>query len=141
MVELPFVIGAERSRLHAALFVGDIVVIVLLLAGGMMRHGEVPWEVPRRAALVIGPFLVSWLVVSYVLGAYTGDARRSTVDATENAAGTWLVAAVVGAGLRSTPYLPGESPITFVAVVLAVGTLGLAAWRGGVTHVVGPGER
>jgi hypothetical protein len=141
MVDLPFVIGAQRSRLHGGLFVGDVVVIVGLLVAGMLRHNELPWAVPERAVLVIGPFLLSWLVVSYVLGAYTGDARRSVIDATENAAGTWLVAALVGAGLRSTPYLPGSSPLSFVAVVIGVGTVGLAAWRGGVTHVVGPAER
>lgn len=141
MVDLPFVIGAERSRLHALLFVGDIAVIVGLLGGGMMRHGNVPWLIPERAALVIGPFVLAWLVVSWVLGAYTGDARRSTIDATENAAGTWLAAALVGSGLRATSFLPGDAPLTFVAVVVGTGVVGLAAWRGAVTAVVGPAER
>ena len=141
MVELPFVIGAERSRLHAGLLVGDLAIIVLVLSGGMLRHDENPLEVPERALLVIGPFVLAWLVASFVLGAYTGDARRSTIDATENAAGTWLVAALVGSGLRATPYLPGDSPLVFVAVVVATGTVGLATWRGLVTHVVGPAER
>jgi hypothetical protein len=141
MVDLPFVIGAERSRLHGALFVGDVSLIVLLLSFGMVRHNENPLALPERAVLVIGPFVLSWLVVSYVLGAYTGDARRSTVDATENAAGTWLVAALVGAGLRSTSYLPGNAPLSFVAVVVATGAVALSAWRGGVTAIVGPAER
>lgn len=140
MVDLPFVIGAERSRLHGGLFVGDVVLIVLIMGLGMIRHNEIPWEVPERAVLVIGPFVLAWLVVSYVMGAYTGDARRSTVDATENASGTWLVAALVGAGLRSSPYLPGNSPLTFVAVVVATGALALSLWRGGVTMIVGPAE-
>jgi hypothetical protein len=75
-----------------------------------------------------------------VMGAYTGDARRSVVDATENASGTWFVTALVGAGLRSSPYLPGESPLTFVAVIVAAGAVALSVWRGGVTQIVGPSE-
>lgn len=141
MVDLPFVVGVERSRLHAGLFVGDVAIIALVLSAGMLRHDVDPLARPEYTALVVGPFLVSWLVVASVLGAYTGDARRSVVDATENAAGTWLVTVLVAAGLRSTPYLPGESPLTFVAVVVAVGAVALAVWRGVVTSAVGPAER
>jgi hypothetical protein len=140
MVELPFIIGVERSRLHGKLFVGDLLLIVAVMSVGMLQHNEIPWQVPERTALVIGPFLVSWLVVAYVMGAYTGDARRSVIDATENASGTWFVTALVGAGLRSTPYLPGESPLTFVAVIVAAGAVALSVWRGGITQIVGPSE-
>lgn len=141
MVDLPFDVGVERSRLHAGLFVGDVAVIVLLLSGGMMRHDANPLVVPERAVLVIGPFVLSWLVVSYALGAYTSDARRSTIAAATNAAVAWLVAAVVGASLRSTPYLPGNAPLSFVAVVAGVGAVGLAVWRGAVTAIAGPAGR
>lgn len=141
MVDLPFAVGAERSRLHAGLFVGDVALIVLLLAGGMVRHRELPWEIPERTVLVIGPFVLAWLVASLLMGAYTADARRSTVDAVVNVAGTWLVAALLGVGLRATPSLPGGAPPTFVAVVVGFGAVGLVLWRGAVTLVVGPAGR
>lgn len=140
MVELPFVIGVERSRLHGSLFVGDVLLIVAVMSAGMLQHNEIPWQVPRRTALVIGPFLVSWLLVSYVMGAYTSDARRSVVDATESASGSWFVTALLGAGLRSTAFLPGNSPLTFVAVIVGAGAVTLSLWRGGVTLILGPAE-
>lgn len=141
MVDLPFAVGVERSRLHAGLFVGDVAIIVAVLSLGMNQHNENPLAMPERAALVIGPFVLAWLVASVVLGAYTANARRSVIDATENAAGTWLAAALVGAGLRATAYLPGDSPLVFVAVVVATGAVGLATWRGVITAIVGPAER
>lgn len=141
MTDLPFAVGAERSPLHAGLLVGDVAIVVLVLSAGMVRHGESPLGVPGRAALVIGPFVASWLAVSYLLGAYTGDARRSVVAAMGNTGGTWAATAAVGAGLRATAYLPGNSPPTFVAVVAGTGAVALAAWRGVVTAVVGPAGR
>lgn len=138
MDDQPFAVGVEPTRLHAGLLVGDVAVILLLLGAGMLRHGEVPWLLPERSLLVIGPFLLSWFVAAALLGAYTSDARGSVFDATVNATGTWVVAALGGAALRATPMLPGGAPVSFVAVVVGVGVLGLAAWRGLVTAVVGP---
>lgn len=158
MDDLPFGVGVVPSRLHAGLLLGDVAVIVLLLGAGMVRHrtltqvsevvigpvgalGPLVLSLPLRALLVIGPFVVSWLVVATLTGAYTVAVRRSTVDAAVNAVGTWLVAALVGAGLRSLPMLPGRAPVTFLAVVVGFGAVGLAVWRGAVTYVVGPAER
>lgn len=138
MDDHPFAVGAEPSVVHASLLVGDVAVIVGLLSAGMLRHAENPIEMPERAVLVIGPFLLSWLVAAYLLGAYTAVARQSVVDAAVNAAGTWLAAALLGAGLRATTSLPGGAPLSFVAVVVGTGALGLALWRGVFTAVVGP---
>jgi hypothetical protein len=138
MVELPFAVGVERSRLHGLLFAGDVVVVVVLLSAGMVRHGENPLVLFERAVLVIGPYVLGWLLAAALLGAYTTVARRSVGDAAANAAGSWFVAALVGSGLRATPALPGGAPPTYVAVVVGTGFVALVGWRAAVTVVVGP---
>lgn len=137
-MNLPFVVGADRTRVHAGLLAGDVAVVVLLLSLGMIRHNQNPLGVPGRTVLVVGPFVLAWLVVAYALGAYALETRRSVAAAAANAAGTWVVAALLGAGLRATPFLPGNAPPTFVAVVAGFGAVALAAWRGAVTYLVGP---
>jgi len=141
MVDLPFGVGVERSRLHAGLLVGDVLLVVLVLSAGMLRHNENPLELPGRALLVIGPFVVGWLVAAVLLGAYTSDARRSVGGTVVNATVTWFVAALVGSGLRATSFLPGNAPLVFVGVVVGTGAVGMVLWRGVFTAVVGPAGR
>lgn len=139
--DLPFGPGVEHSRLHAGLLVGDVAVIALLLAAGMVRHDENPLAMAEHAVLVVGPFLLAWIVAAGLAGSYTRRARASVGAAVANATGIWLLAALAGSALRATPVLPGQSPPAFVAVVAGTGVVALAVWRGLVTAVVGPAGR
>lgn len=141
MVDLPFGRGIERSRHHGALLVGDVAVIVLLLSAGMVRHNENPLVMPERAVLVVGPYLLGWVVAAALAGTYTSRASDSGADSVANVVGTWFVATLVGSTLRGTQFFPGHAPLTFVVVVGGLGAVALAIWRGLVTVAVGSAGR
>lgn len=140
MNELPFGVGAgvERTRQHALLAAGDVVVVSAVLVAGLLRHNQNPVSYPGYAAVVLAPFLLGWAVAAVLLGTYTVDARGSPLEAVVSGVGTWLLAALLGAALRATPYLPGNAPPTFVAVVAGTGAVGFVLWRGVAAAVLRP---
>lgn len=128
-----FATGVERTRRHAGLLAADLLVVALVMLAGMVRHHPDLFAVAGRVVLVVGPFAVGWLVAAPLAGAYRDTGRRSVAEAAANGAGAWTLAALVGAGLRALPFLPGDSPPSFVAVVVGTGALAVAAWRAAFT--------
>ncbi|SIQ96643.1 Protein of unknown function [Haladaptatus litoreus] len=125
----------DRSPATAGLVIGDVVVITGLLWMGSLRHDVNPMETPLLFADTLAPFLIGWVVASLVLGAYSGRARRSLRDAALLGGGTWIIAALIGTGLRATSLFHGNSPLSFVLVVTGLGLVSVVIWRGLVAAV------
>ncbi|ODR82773.1 hypothetical protein BG842_17130 [Haladaptatus sp. W1] len=119
----------DRSSTTAGLVIGDVVVLVVLLAIGAMRHNENILARPVYFAGTVAPFLIGWIIASLVVGLYSSRARRSVRSSVLFADGTWVIAALIGAGLRATSFFHGESPLTFVLVMLGFGLLFMTVWR------------
>jgi hypothetical protein len=119
----------DRSATTALLLVGDLAVIVLQLSAGLVSHGIDPLAEPAYTAETVAPFLIGWLLVAPILGVYTARVRESFTETVLSVGVAWIVAALVGLGLRATPWLPGGAPAVFVAVTVGVGLVALVAWR------------
>ncbi|GAA0251838.1 DUF3054 domain-containing protein [Haladaptatus pallidirubidus] len=125
----------DRSPATAGLVVGDLAIIVGLLWMGSLRHNNNPVENPPLFVDTLAPFFIGWVVASLLLGAYSRRARRSFSDAALLVGGAWVVASLIGAGLRATSLFHGGSPLSFVLVVTGLGLVSLVLWRGLVTTV------
>jgi hypothetical protein len=122
------------GRIDAAslpLAVGDVVVIALLLTVGTIFHNDVQYVMthPGHLAQVVLPFLLGWLVAAPLLGAYSVGASETAKAAVPLALRAWIVADLIGMGIRATPWIDGGVQLTFVVVTLVVGFVGLGLWR------------
>ncbi|WP_122088470.1 DUF3054 domain-containing protein [Halalkalicoccus subterraneus] len=124
--------GVTRfDRSAATLFVlfGDLAIIAAQLSYGLITHGTDPLaDLPYTAETVV-PFLLGWLLVAPMVGVYTARIRESFVETLLAVGIAWLVAALIGVGLRATPWLVGGAPPTFVLVTVATGLVTLLPWR------------
>jgi hypothetical protein len=122
----------DRGTLPLA--VGDVLVIVLFLYAGTLRHGTAslpPAGAGELAHLaeVVAPFLIGWVVVSIPIGAYSPGAGESAKASVPLVVRSWIGAAVIGLALRATPFLAGGVQLSFAAVMLVGGALLLGAFR------------
>jgi hypothetical protein len=115
----------------APLAAGDVVVIALLFGAGTVHHNTFAFVAanPGYLAATIAPFLVGWVVAAPLLGAYAPGAAESAKAAVPLGLRSWVLADLVALGLRATPYVSGGVQLSFVAVSLGVGLVGLAIWR------------
>jgi hypothetical protein len=115
----------------APLAVGDVLAIVLVLTAGTIHHSSVAAVAadPLHLVAVLVPFLVGWVVAAPLLGAYSAGAAESAKAAIPLAVRSWVVADLVGVGLRATPVFPGGFALTFLAVSLVTGLVAIVAWR------------
>jgi len=113
------------------LAVGDLLVIALLFGWGVVRHNGFAYVVsnPDYTAVTIAPFLIGWVVAAPLLGAYSPGAAESAKAAVPLALRSWLLADAIALGIRATPLVSGGVQLSFVAVSLGVGLVGLALWR------------
>ncbi|MFC7070703.1 DUF3054 domain-containing protein [Halobaculum lipolyticum] len=116
------------------LAVGDLLVIVAFIYAGTLQHGTVPFPpagVGDVVALlgVAAPFLLGWVVVAPLVGAYSAGAAESAKASVPLAVRSWIPAAVIGLAIRATPFVDGGVAVAFVVVMLVVGSVSLAAWR------------
>lgn len=116
------------------LAVGDLVAILGVLTYGMMRHGTL---MPERAAGVYAPFVIGWVVGSILIGAYAAGASESAKAAVPLGLRAWLVAAVIGFGLRWTPVFPGGLDPIFVGITLVLTGVLIGGFRWLFFKVVG----
>ncbi|WP_336344460.1 DUF3054 domain-containing protein [Halalkalicoccus ordinarius] len=119
----------DRSATTALLLLGDLAIIVLQLSAGLRTHGIDPLASPAYTAETIAPFLIGWLLVAPLLGVYTDQVRESVAETALSVGIAWIAAALVGLGLRATPWLQGGAPAAFVAVTIGVGLATLLPWR------------
>ncbi|MFB6108671.1 MAG: DUF3054 domain-containing protein [Haloplanus sp.] len=115
----------------APMAVGDVVVLALLYSAGAVRHDGVAFLVanPGYLAATIAPFLVGWIIAAPLLGAYSPGAAESSKAAVPLALRSWILGDAIALGIRATPLVHGGVELSFVAVTLGVGMVGLALWR------------
>ena len=107
-----------------ALAVGDLVVVVVLVAAGAIHHGR---TAPLHILSVSVPFVVGWFIVAPTAGAYSGyPSARNELFAT---VGAWTVSVLIALGIRSTSFFAGDSPLSFGFVMIVVGGTAVVVWR------------
>ncbi|ELK52632.1 MULTISPECIES: DUF3054 domain-containing protein [Haloferax] len=111
--------------------VGDVLAIFLLVTVGVIQHNGVSYlsADPVGWVLTAVPFLIGWLVTAPLLGAYSPGAAESAKSAVPLGVRSWLAATVVGMAIRWTPLFEGGVELTFVAVMLVLGSVALGVWR------------
>lgn len=116
------------------LAVGDVLVIIAFIYVGTLQHGTVgfpPAGVGGVVTLlgVAAPFLLGWVVVAPLVGAYSAGAAESAKASVPLAIRSWIPAAVIGLVLRATPVFDGGVAVAFAVVILVVGSVSLGSWR------------
>jgi hypothetical protein len=113
------------------LAVGDVLAIVAVLTAGTVQHNGVAFVTnnPVYLAGTLAPFLIGWVLVAPLVGAYSPGAGESAKAAVPLALRSWVVADVVGVALRASPLFHGGWSPVFVAVTLVTGGVALALWR------------
>lgn len=118
----------ELSATSAALFVGDLAAIAAFVVAGEFRHFAADQALARAPETLL-PFLVGWLLVAPVAGAYARGVGARLRPSVLTVAAAWVGAALIGQALRATRYVSGGFDPVFVAVSLLVGAALLVAWR------------
>lgn len=115
----------------APMAVGDLIVLAVLFGIGTSFHNTLAFVLANAGYLAstVAPFLVGWVVAAPLLGAYSPGAAESSKAAVPLALRSWLVADAVALGIRATPFVHGGVQLSFVAVTLVVGAVGLTVWR------------
>lgn len=116
------------------LAVGDLLVIGLFVLSGEFRHYP-PDVALTRAPETALPFVVGWVLIGTVVGAYASDALASWQTSLVRAVAGWAGGVVVGLVLRATPFLHGSVTPAFAAVAFLVGGLMMGVWRGSAAAV------
>lgn len=121
----------DLSPVTAGLVLGDVALIGLFVALGVVRHYSVGL-LPARLPGAVTPFLVGWLLASLLAGVYAPAVRRDRRRAVARTALAWVGAVAVGQSLRATSYFAGDAAPAFVVVSLVVGLALLVPWRAAV---------
>lgn len=119
----------DRSAMTALLLVVDLAIIVGQLSYGLVVHGTDPLADPLYTAGTVLPFLLGWLLVAPSIGVYTARIRGSLTGTVLAVGIAWIVAVLIGVGLRATPWLVGDAPLAFVLVTIGMGLATLLPWR------------
>lgn len=114
--------GIERRNLPVAL--GDLLCIALFVLLGEFQHYGVGAQAFVQFPGTYVQFLLGWLLVSVLAGAYAADALAGARTAAVRVAWTWVGAALVAQALRASPAFPSDFAVAFLVVSLVVG-LGL----------------
>jgi hypothetical protein len=119
----------EPTSLAAGLAVGDVLALSTFVAAGRVRHLGTPIGDPVSFLDTLAPFLIGWGLAAVVGGLYTSDALLSPRRAVSWALPAWILALVVGMGLRATPLFTGGAAPAFVIVTLVTGGALVIGWR------------
>lgn len=114
----------RKTPPNTPLALGDLIVVAGFVTAGTFHHGGGD---PLHVVLTALPFVAGWFVVAPVAGAYSR--YPSTTNELFATLGTWMVAALVGLGIRSTTFLPGSSPPSFGFVMIVLGGFVVILWR------------
>jgi hypothetical protein len=119
----------DVSTTSLGLAIGDAALIGLFVISGEISHGVDPITQTGVVIDTALPFYIGWVIASFALGAYSRAARETPKRAALMASGTWIVAALIGQGLRATSLFHGDFAIAFVLVSIGVGLVLLVPWR------------
>jgi hypothetical protein len=116
------------------LFLGDLVALTLFVLAGQADHDLLPGTNPLWYTLTRGwPFLLVWLVVGWLVGAFRLPAGAAGWPLLRELGGSalhgWLIAAPLGVLLRALVLGRGVIPALFFLTTLGFGALFLLIWR------------
>ena len=114
---------------------GDAVVLGAFVTFGLYSHNILLWEHPGYAARTFLPFLLGWLVVAPLAGAYASRVLTGWRAALGWTALAWGGATLVGGAIRASPFFHGGAPPDFLLVNFAIGLAFLLPWRASVAIV------
>lgn len=128
--------STSLDRRAGALAVGDHLAIAAVVAWGIVdHHGLEGLTEPREVAVVVGPFVVGYLVAAVLVGCYAAGRYETLPASLRSTVGAWLGGLGLGLVIRTSPEIEGGATWPFGLVLLLSVTAGLVAWR--VTaHVV-----
>ncbi|MBI5877500.1 MAG: DUF3054 family protein [Chloroflexi bacterium] len=117
------------SRARWALVIGDLIALLLFLAGGQAQHNTVNAENPLLGLLLLGSYYAPvWLVTAWLVNAYATEhaAARVFMARSLNA---WLIAAPLATLARALLLGSAVIPVPFLLVTLGVGGAIVLGWR------------
>ena len=117
---------APARSLLVALVVGDVLMFLLFAAWGRATHAE---PLPLLAIVeTAAPFLVAWLAVAPLLGAYRPGLLTQPLPMAMQTLIAWVAACVLGLYIRSA-WLQREIIPTFALVTFGMVAPMLVGWR------------
>lgn len=123
----------DPTPLTAVVAVGDVLLIALWIAVGMVQHNNPPWNAPVRMVGNLLPFLVAWAITAFVGGLYTRDAWEFPIRAVSWTMPAWITTVLIAQVLRALPVFPGNADPAFALVSMGVGLVVLLPWRAAVS--------
>jgi len=119
----------DPTPLSAGLAVGDVLAIGAFVVAGEIRHGTDPVANPLLVADTLAPFLLGWALAALLGGLYTTDALKNPRRVLSWTVPAWVLATLVGHGLRATELFHGGTTLGFIAVTLGLGGALVVGWR------------
>ncbi|MGM0682835.1 MAG: DUF3054 domain-containing protein [Halobacteriota archaeon] len=123
-------LATRLDRGAVPLAIGDLIALIVLLTVGALNHTTVEFlsSNPLYLLEVYAPFLIAWVLVAPIVGAYSAGAVETAKSSVPLVIRSWIPAALVGLALRAFVFRGGAAP-AFVVVMLVTGTVVLGGWR------------
>jgi hypothetical protein len=127
-------LGALDRRIDAGawpLALVDLLALALVFSAGAVHHNGIAFLLsnPVYWLTTLLPFLLGWILVAPLVGAYSPGAAESAKAALPLALRAWIPANVLALLLRYSPLFHGGVQLTFVAVTFVTGAVALLAAR------------
>ncbi|GIV99444.1 DUF3054 domain-containing protein [Roseiflexus sp.] len=123
------------GRRTATLVLGDVFALLIFAAIGRASHGEeAGLTALAQVAETAAPFIVGWLAVAPLIGAYRADVTGAPPRMLTRTALTWLVAWPIGLGLRAL-IRQTTIPLSFALVTFITVLTIMILWRGAFTLI------
>ncbi|WP_226483307.1 DUF3054 domain-containing protein [Natrinema amylolyticum] len=111
----------------------DVLIVVAFIAFGLLKHAIEPWAFPAYTLRTAIPFVIGWVAVAPLFGAYRRRVFESFRRTLAIVAVAWVVASLLGGAIRSTALFPGSAPPEFLLVTAVLGLGFVLPWRLAVT--------
>lgn len=109
--------------------IGDVAAIAVFVVLGEFSHGENPVTVFVPMLETLGTFLLGWIAVATIAGAYSERSLENGRHAILSSLFAWAIADAIAQLLRSLPFVRGDGAITFYLIALVVGGALIGGWR------------
>jgi hypothetical protein len=123
-------LARRLDRSAVPLAIGDLLALIALLTVGTLSHQAPEFLAANPLYLleVYAPFLIGWVLVAPLVGAYSAGAVETAKSSVPLVIRSWIPAAAVGFVLRAFVFSGGAAP-AFIVVMLVLGSVVLGGWR------------
>ena len=129
------VLDTIQSPRTVLLGIGDVLAVSSFIVVGLLHHSIEPWVQPSYAVSTALPFVIAWVLVSPVSGAYAVETIRSARKSLVVISIGWFAASILGGMLRATSLFHGGVQLDFLLVNVVFGLAFLLPWRLGCVYV------